>query len=94
MFNCDIIHEIGTGYRAIVSYPDWPDVEIDMFPDWKTFVDEVIRITGIRLPARKYFKFSRLSDFETVAGIDASHPRTTCIVSAQDRRNGWKRWEF
>lgn len=53
------------------------------------------RDTGIEIPLKKYFRFEKLSDFEEIAGIDASHPRENgCIVTMQDRRNGWKRWEI
>ena len=94
-FNADIIHETGAGYRAIFSFPDQPDIDIDLCGTWKDFADEIQRVTGIRIPARKYFRFSRLSDFETLAGIDASHIRKQgCIVTSTDRKNGWCRWEF
>ena len=94
MFNADIIHVDGSGYRAIFSFPDYPDIDIDLCGTWKDFRDEVKRVCGIWLPARKWFSWSKLSDFEQLAGIDASHTRKTCIVSARDRRNGWIRWTF
>ena len=94
-FNADIIHETGAGYRAIFSFPDQPDIDIDLCGTWKELTDAIRIATGIRIPRRTSFRFSKLSDFETIAGIDASHIRDQgCIVTSADRKNGWCRWKF
>lgn len=93
-WNADIIRNEETGeYRAILSFDDKPDIEVHG-NDYRKLLDNVVFLTGIRFPRKKYLKFSRLSDWETIAGIDASHVRESCIVTAADRKAGWNRWEI
>ena len=90
-WNADIIRDETTGeYRAVVSFEDKPDCEI-YGNNYRDLLDNVVFLTGIQFPRRKYLKFSRLSDFETIAGIDASHTRESCVVTKSDRRAGWRR---
>lgn len=94
-WNADIIHTPGRGYRAIFSFPECPDYNSEYCRTWKELADAIRIATGVRIPRRKSFKFSRLSDWETIAGIDASHIRENgCIVTSEDRKNGWCRWTF
>lgn len=90
-WNADIIQNEATGeYRAVISFDDRPDVEA-YGDDYRELLDNVTFITGIRFPRKKYLKFYRLSDWETIAGIDASHTRESCVVTKEDRRAGWRR---
>ena len=94
MFNADIIRNTETNeYRAICSFPNRPDVSAEGI-GWKAFWEDFRNKTGIWLPARKYFCFCKLSDFEQLAGVDASHVRKSCIVTKQDRLRGWRRSDF
>ena len=95
MFNADIIRNTETNeYRAIVSFPTRPDISAEGI-GWKAFWEDFRNKTGIWLPNRKYFRFCKLSDFEELAGVDASHTRENgCIVTKQDRLRGWKRTDF
>ena len=90
-FNADIIKDTENNtYRAIISFEDKPDVTA--YGDgWRDLCDNVKFITGICFPLRKFFKWSKLSDWEQIAGIDASHVRPSCVVTIEDRRNGWMR---
>lgn len=90
-WNADIIRNETTGeYRAIVSFEDMPDCEV-YGNNYRNLLDNVVFLTGIWFPPKKYLKFSRLSDWETIAGIDASHTRASCIVTKEERRAGWRR---
>lgn len=91
MFNADIIRDKAANtYRGIFEFEQC-SCEVTG-AGWKEFRENVKRDTGIEIPLKKYFRFEKLSDFEEIAGIDASHPRKSCIVTMQDRRNGWQRW--
>lgn len=90
-WNADIIRdEIAGEYRAIFSFDSKLDCEV-YGSNYRELLDNVVFVTGIRLPRKKYLKFSKLSDWETIAGIDASHTRESCIVTKEDRRAGWRR---
>ena len=91
-WNADIIRDTETNtYRAIITSESGP--EIEAYGDgWKELVRNVEFLSGIRFPARKCFKWQRFSDFEQIAGIDASHTRQSCVVTMADRRSGWHRW--
>ena len=91
MFNADIIRDnTENTYRGIFEFEQCA-CEVSG-NGWKEFRENVRRDTGIEIPMKKYFKFEKLSDFEEIAGIDASHPRETCIVTMKDRKAGWTRW--
>ena len=93
-WNADIIRDTETNhYRALFTFYSGPGVEA-AGDGWRELCDNVTLLTGIRLPHRKWFSFSKLSDWEQIAGIDASHTRQTCIVSRDDRRQGWRREIF
>lgn len=93
MFNADIIRDTTTNeYRALIDFGNCVcEVEAT---GWRELCANVERDAGIRFPLKKYFKFEKLSDFEQIAGIDASHVRPSCVVTMQDRRSGWNRWTF
>lgn len=92
-WNCDIIRNTDTNeYRALIEFENCV-CEVEAY-GWRELCANVKRDTGIRFPMKKYFKFEKFSDFEQIAGIDASHARPSCIVTMKDRRNGWKRWNF
>ncbi|MBO4796760.1 MAG: hypothetical protein J5553_05175 [Verrucomicrobia bacterium] len=90
-WNADIIRDTTVNsYRAIFAFESGPDVEV--YGDgWRELCDNIRFVTGIEIPMKKYFKFQRLSDWEQIAGIDASHTRPTCVVTMADRKNGWRR---
>lgn len=92
-WNADIIRDTTCNrYRAIITFDYRPEVDIEG-NGWKDLVSAVRRATGICFPMKKYFQFSKLSDWEQIAGIDASHVRATCIVTRADRKNGWMRYK-
>ena len=92
-FNADIIRDkTDNTYRGIFEC-DLCSCEV-LGNGWRDFADNVKRDTGIEIPLKKHFVFEKLSDFEEIAGIDASHTRKSCIVTMQDRKNGWCRWEL
>ena len=93
-WNCDIIRNTDTNeYRASVERED--GFSVDVYGDnWRDLCKNVRSALGITFPLKKYFEFSRLSDFEQIAGIDASHTRATCIVTMKDRFAGWMRERF
>lgn len=91
-WNADIIRDTDTNrYRAIISFNYRRDADIEG-NGWRDLCENVRRATGICLPLRKFFQWSKLSDFEQIAGIDACHVRPSCIVTREDRRNGWARF--
>lgn len=93
-WNADIIRETDTNrYRAIISFDNKPDIAVEG-NGWRDFYKNVDQIAQIRFPMHKFFQWSKLSDFEQIAGIDACHVRPSCIVTKEDRRNGWKRYCF
>ena len=93
-WNADIIRDTETNeYRALFAFETGPDIEA-VGHGWRELCDNVTFLTGIRLPRCKAFSWHKLSDWEQLAGIDASHIRPTCIVSKTDRRYGWRRENF
>ena len=92
-WNMDIIKS-SDGYRGIISFEYAPTVNIDYCKTWREFYEKTRETTGICIPKRKYFTFHKLSDFEQLSGIDASHVRKSCVVTKGDRLSGWKRDNF
>lgn len=92
-WNADIIRDINFNrYRAIITFEDRKEIDIEG-NGWKELCSAVYRVSGIRFPMKKYFQFSKLSDYEQIAGIDASHTRNSCIVKMSDRKAGWMRYK-
>lgn len=92
-FNMDIIHKTGAGYRAIITTENGSETET-AGRNWEELRTATTSVAGLDIGKRKYYSFYKLSDFETVAGVDASHVRQSCMVTMQDRRNGWSRSTF
>ena len=92
-WNADIIRDNETNrYRAIITFEDRPEIDVES-NGWRELCANVRRACGICFPMKKHFQFANLSDWEQIAGIDASHTRASCIVTMEDRRNGWMRFK-
>ena len=94
-WNMDIIHKDGEGYRAIITTDAHEEAQFGCFGEWyswKQLSALIERATYIRIPKRKEFRFEKLSAFEQIAGIDASHIRPQgSLVTMQERQCGWMR---
>lgn len=93
-WKADIIHVDGEGYRAIFSMDSGEEMDIAAAcVPWRELCRLIDDYIGIRLPSKRCFKFEKLSDFEQIAGVDAATTRESCIVTMEDRRAGWVRWD-